>query len=74
MFGLDKGIKVNCMQNGNVLTVAYSEAEWTSKIIGLSIGWLVCFIPLITAAIGAYQQCSLPNNISADIRMIASNM
>lgn len=72
--GLGQGIKVNCMQNGNVLTVTYTEAEWTSKIIGLAIGWIICFIPLITAAIGAYSQYSLPNNISADIRMIAANL
>ncbi len=74
VLGLGQGIKVNCAQSGNLLTVSYFDEEWTSKIIGIAIGWFLCFIPLITGAVGAYQQYSLPNNISNDARMLAANM
>lgn len=73
ILGLGQSIRVNCVLNGNSLNVSYSDAEWTSKIIGLAIGWIVCFIPLITAIVGAIGQYQLPDNISNDIRLIVAN-
>ncbi len=72
VLGLGESIKVNCFVNGNTLSINYTDSEWTSKIIGFAIGWILCFIPLITAIIGTVRQFSLPNDISNDSMMIIS--
>lgn len=74
ILGLGEGVKANCMVNNGVLNVTFTDAEWTSKIIGAVIGWFLCLIPLITAIIGVVRQTSLPKNIENDIRMMISSM
>lgn len=74
ILGLGQSIRVNCVLTGNTLNVTFSDAEWTSKIIGLAIGWIICFIPFVTALVGVFGQYSLPDNISNDIRLIVANL
>ena len=72
--GLAEGIRATCLLMGNALTITFSDAEWTSKIIGFVIGWILCFIPIITAAIGTVRQLELPKSIAGDAMLIASGM
>lgn len=74
LLGLGLGIKANCMCTNNVLSISFSDAEWTGKIVGLAVGWFLCFVPFITALIGCVNQSSLPKNICSDATMIASGM
>lgn len=74
VIGLGEGVKANCMVNNGVLNITFTDAEWTSKIIGAVIGWFLCLIPLITAIIGVVRQTSLPKNIENDVRMMISSM
>ena len=74
VLGLGEGVKANCMVNNGVLNITFTDAEWTSKIIGAVIGWFLCLIPLITAIIGVVRQTSLPKNIENDVRMMISSM
>ena len=74
VLGLGEGVKANCMVNNGVLNITFTDAEWTSKIIGAVIGWFLCLIPLITAIIGVVRQTSLPKNIENDVRMMNSSM
>ncbi len=74
LLGLGKGITANCyLQNGSLI-VNYSDGDWTGKIIGLAIGWILCLIPFITAIIGCVQQSGLPNEISNDIMAIVNGL
>lgn len=50
------------------LTVSI-DSEWTNKIIALVVGWFCCLVPLVTGAIGAYNQSELPNKIFNSINM-----
>lgn len=70
LLGMGKGITANCTLQGNALVVNYSDGDWTGKIVGLIVGWVLCFIPLITALIGCIGQNSLPKEINNDIMMI----
>lgn len=72
VLGLGEGIKANIALNGNVLMISFIDAEWTGKIIGLTIGWFLCVIPAVTAIIGAVNQSQLPKKIGQDAQMIAS--
>lgn len=72
LFGLGLGIKATCTVLNGVLTIVFSDAEWTGKIIGLCVGAYVCFIPLITAIVGCVKQSQLPKNIGNDAVIIAS--
>ena len=74
LLGLGESVKATCMCTNGMLTVSYSDAEWTSKIIGGVVGWFLCLIPFITAIIGAVHQLQLPKSISNDATMIASSM
>ena len=40
VLGLGEGVKANCMVNNGVLNITFTDAGWTSKIIGAVIGWL----------------------------------
>lgn len=71
LLGLGKGITAMCTVQGNNLIVNYSDGEWTSKIIGLAVGWLLCLIPFITAIVGCINQSQLPKEINNEIIMIA---
>ena len=72
VLGLGEGIKVNCFINDKLLNINFTDAEWTSKIIGGILGWFLCLIPLITAIIGTVRQFSLPNDINTDCGIIIS--
>ena len=74
VLGLGKGITANCTLNNDTLVVNYTNAEWTGKIIGLAVGWILCFLPFITAIIGCVGQLSLPKEINTDISMIVNSM
>ena len=72
LLGMGEGIKATCTRMGDAVNIGFSDAEWTGKIVGLAIGWLMCFIPFITALIGAAKQLSLPTSIGNDAVLIAS--
>ena len=73
IMGLALGVKANIMLQDNNVIVNFSDAEWTGKIIGLAIGWILCLIPFITSIVGCVQQSGLPKSIGNDIQMIAGN-
>ncbi len=74
ILGMDEGIKATCSVMNGVLYINFSDEAWTSKIIGLCIGWFLCFIPLITALIGLVGQLDLPKKIANDAQMIVMGM
>lgn len=74
LLGMGKGIKATCRIMNDTLSINFSDAEWTGKIIACVIGWFLCFIPIITGIIGIVGQTSLPKEIGNDATMIASNM
>ena len=74
VLGLGEGIKANIIYTNGNLCINYSDEEWTSKIIGLVVGWFCCLIPFITAIIGIAKQVSLPKNITSDATMLASSI
>lgn len=74
ILGLGVGQKANLVLNGNTLTCAFFDAEWTSKIIGVVIGWFLCLIPLVTGIIGIVKQSDLPKKLKNDMTMIATTM
>lgn len=71
--GLTLGVKANILIQGENIVVNYTDAEWTSKIIGFVVGWFLCWIPWITAIVGCVQQVELPKSIGNDIQMLASS-
>lgn len=73
LLGLGEGIKATVMKNGDMVSIAFSDGEWTGKIIGFAVGWVLCLIPFITAIIGTVKQTSLPKSIGNDATMIASS-
>lgn len=74
LLGLGQGIKATCMVVNGALSISFSDGDWTGKIIGLCVGWFVCFIPFITAIVGCVKQTQLPKKIGNDAMMIASQM
>lgn len=72
LLGMGKGIVATCTLQGNTLVVNYSEGDWMGKIVGLVVGWILCFIPLITAIIGCIGQSSFPKEINKDIMLIVN--
>lgn len=72
ILGMDLGIKATFTLTGNTLMVNYSDEAWTGKIIGICVGWFVCFVPLITAIIGIINQSKLPKEINSAITMFAT--
>ena len=74
LLGLGIGIKANVTLNGGVLSVAFTDAEWTSKIIGLVVGWFLCLIPFVTAIVGIIKQSDFPQQLQNDMMMISSNI
>ena len=74
VLGLGTAITVNISLQGTMLVINYTDAEWTTKIIGLVVGWFLCLIPFVTAVIGSINQYDLPNEISRDITMLLSTV
>ena len=72
LLGLGEGITVTITNRNNSLNVTYSNSEWTSKIIGLGVGWILCFIPFITAIMGCIRQSGLDDKINNDIMMLVN--
>lgn len=73
LLGLGQGVTANCALNNNMLTINYTNEDWTGKIIGLAIGWFLCLIPFITAIVGVVRQTQLTKDLSNDAAMIAAN-
>ncbi len=74
LLGLGKGIAVTLSLQGNCLMVNYSDAEWTSKVVGLVVGWFLCLVPFITALVGCVGQSNLPGEINNDIMMLVNTV
>lgn len=74
LLGMDEGIKATITQNESNLIISFSDAEWTGKIVGLAVGWFLCFVPFFTAIAGIIKQTSLPKSIGNDATMIASSL
>lgn len=72
LLGLGQGIKATCMLSNGVLSINFSDGDWTGKIIGLAVGWFICLIPFVTAIVGCVKQSQLPKNIGNDAMVIAS--
>ena len=71
--GLALGVKANISVNSGTLTVSYTEAEWTGKIIAGVVGLFLCWVVCITAIVGCVNQSSLETRISNDIRLLVGN-
>ena len=74
LLGLGQGIKATCMYQNGVLSINFSDGDWTGKIIGLVVGWFLCLIPFITAIVGCFKQVQLPKDIGNDAMLICSSM
>ncbi len=74
LLGLGLGVKANCTYTNGNLMINYFDEEWTGKIVGLVVGWCLCFIPFITAIIGTVQQYSLTGNINNDAIVVVNIM
>ncbi len=74
LLGLGRGITANCILQNGSLIVNYSDGDWTGKVIGLAIGWVLCLIPFITAIVGCVQQSSLPKEVNNDILSIVNGL
>ncbi len=79
ILGLGTGLKVNLYVSNGILTVSYTDEEWTSKIIavalGLALGGFVLPAALIvTGLIGVYNQSNLSKDISNDVKFLLSTM
>lgn len=74
LLGMGEGIQANCTVSNGMLTINFANAEWTGKIIGLAVGWFLCWIPFVTAIIGCVRQVNLPKSIGSDSAMILSSM
>ena len=74
VLGMREGIKLICVYMNNVLSISFSEAEWTGCVIALTAGIFLFFIPVFTGIIGVFRQISLPRRISTDIRKIICEM
>ncbi|MBQ8345019.1 MAG: hypothetical protein IJY42_02000 [Clostridia bacterium] len=70
LLGMGLGITASITVSDGVLSVNYTDEEWTGKIIGLVVGWFLCLIPFVTAVIGAIQQMDLSKNINNDITLL----
>lgn len=74
LLGMGEAVKANCTYVNGVLTINFVDEAWTEKIIALAIGWILCFIPLITGIIGCVKQYSLPDNIKNDANLVIAGM
>ena len=74
LLGNCKGITVNITLQGNMLIVNYTDAEWTSKITALVVGFFLCLIPFVTGIIGSIGQNNLPGEITRDITMLLNTV
>lgn len=70
--GLGANIRANLIINNGVLYVNYTDADWSGKIVAFFIGWLLCWIPWVTCAVGIFKQLDLPNKIGNDIFMLVN--
>lgn len=66
------GIKATCMLMNGTLSINFSDAEWTGKIIACSIGCFLCLIPGVTGIIGIVKQSKLPKSIANDATILAA--
>ena len=53
---------ITLSRNGEQIYVNYEDV-WTSKILALAIGWILCMIPFITGLIGVSRQSSMANEV-----------
>lgn len=74
LLGMGLGIKANCMLTNGTLSINFSDAEWTGKIIACAVGWFLCFVPFFTGIYGIVNQSGLPKQIANDATMIVSTM
>lgn len=74
ILGMGKGIKATFVRANDTLSINFSDAEWTGKIIAIAVGWFLCLVPFITGIIGAVGQIGLPKEITNDATMIAAGM
>ncbi len=76
LLGMGEGITATCSiqgKNQEMLSVNFSNADWTGKIVGLVVGWFLCLVPFITAIIGTTRQLALPKDIANSIRIAANS-
>jgi len=69
--GLALGVKANLTFQAGNMVINFTDQEWTGKIVGLAVGWILCLIPFITSIVGCVQQSSLPKSIGTDIQMLS---
>lgn len=76
ILGMGQGITADVMlsgKEGDMISVNFTDGDWTSKIIACVIGWFLCFVPIITGIIGIINQTSLPKNIENDMQMLLND-
>lgn len=74
LLGLGQGITANCTVNNGTMIINYTDGDWTGKVIGIVVGWLLCLVPMVCSIIGSVRQLGLPKRIGNDALMIASNL
>ena len=71
IMGLGLECRANFSAINDQLTVNI-DSEWANKVIAIAVGWFVCFIPVITGAVGTVSQLTLPDKIFNGIGMSVS--
>ncbi len=74
ILGLGLECRVTLTKVGDTQLSVNIDSEWTNKIIAGAVGWFLCFIPFITAIIGAINQSNLPDTIYASINAAAASV
>ena len=77
LLGLGQGISATCAMQGkekDILSVNFTNGDWTGKIVGLATGWFLCLVPFITAIVGIVRQSSLAGEIENDMLAIIGEM
>lgn len=76
LLGMGQGITATCTLHGkekDTISVNFSDGDWTGKIVGLIVGWFLCWIPCVTAIIGIVKQTGLEKKLKSDIEMALSD-
>lgn len=67
--GMNLALTINLTSSDDLLIVEFSETKWLDKAAAGAVGWIAFAPLLVTGAIGAYKQSSLPKKIIKFIEM-----
>ncbi len=60
--GMSAEAKVTVMVVGDMIDVTVDNV-WTNKSLAIALGWLLCFVPVVTGILGVVEQKTLSDNV-----------